>query len=296
MDHKSLMQSLPPKLRADLTQTSDAAGLRHLALNLAAIAATSAVILTAPPLWWLALPVHGVLLVFLFTLEHEATHKTPFASPALNEVTGRLAGLVLILPFTWFRYFHLAHHKYTNLPGQDPELDHPGPQTRRAWAWHVSGLPYWAGQIRLVLALALGRSTDARYIPVAALPRIRAEARTMLVLYALACSSLLLSPAVLWLWALPVLLGQPFLRIYLLAEHGDCPQVANMLENSRTTLTLRLVRFLAWNMPYHAEHHCYPAVPFHKLPTLHDAVRTQLRMTAAGYGAHTRAYLARRPF
>lgn len=32
---------------------------------------------------------------------------------------------------------------------------------------------------------------------------------------------------------------------------------------ARATLTLSLVRLFAWNMPYHAEHHTYPAVPFH---------------------------------
>jgi fatty acid desaturase len=90
-------------------------------------------------------------------------------------------------------------------------------------------------------------------------------------------------------------LAQPFLRLYLLAEHGDCPQVANMLENTRTTFTNRVVRFVAWNMPYHAEHHCYPAVPFHNLPALHDIAREQLQVTAPGYVAFSRDYLARRP-
>ena len=97
----------------------------------------------------------------------------------------------------------------------------------------------------------------------------------------------------LWLWLIPVLLGQPFLRLYLLAEHGDCPLVANMLENTRTTLTNAVVRFLTWNMPYHVEHHAYPAVPFHQLPALHREIRAHLYVTADGYARFTRAYLAR---
>ena len=79
--------------------------------------------------------------------------------------------------------------------------------------------------------------------------------------------SLWLQTAVLlWVWIIPALLGQPFLRLYLLAEHGCCAFVANMFENSRTTFTGPLVRFLAWNMPYHAEHHAFPTVPFYRLP------------------------------
>ena len=36
----------------------------------------------------------------------------------------------------------------------------------------------------------------------------------------------------LTLWIIPALLGQPFLRAFLLAEHAACPAVSNMLENS----------------------------------------------------------------
>jgi fatty acid desaturase len=43
------------------------------------------------------------------------------------------------------------------------------------------------------------------------------------------------------------------------------------------------VRFFAWNMPYHAEHHAYPSVPFHALPSVHRAIARDLQVTASGY-------------
>ena len=104
----------------------------------------------------------------------------------------------------------------------------------------------------------------------------------------------MVSPLLFWVWLLPVVLGQPALRLYLLAEHGDCPRVANMFEYTRTTITTRMMRFLAWNMPYHVEHHVYPAVPFHQLPALHKVMQAELRVTAAGYARFTQDYLARR--
>ncbi len=121
----------------------------------------------------------------------------------------------------------------------------------------------------------------------------RKMARWMLVGYVLLLVLSLAAGAtiLLWLWVVPVLLGQPFLRLYLLAEHGLCPFVANMLENTRTTYTTRLVRLLAWNMPYHTEHHTYPTVPFHKLPDLHRLMKDDLRTTANGYTAFNREYL-----
>ena len=100
------------------------------------------------------------------------------------------------------------------------------------------------------------------------------------------------SAAVLWVWLLPVVLGQPMLRLYLLAEHTGCPMVPEMLENSRTVHTNAVVRFLAWNMPYHAEHHAYAAIPFHALPRAHAALApfrpravTRIRERAPGPGA-----------
>ena len=88
-----------------------------------------------------------------------------------------------------------------------------------------------------------------------------------------------------------MLLGQPFLRLYLMAEHGRCPHVSDMLENTRTTFTTRAVRFLAWNMPYHAEHHTLPSVPFHQLPELHKDLADYLKSTANGYTAFHRDHI-----
>jgi fatty acid desaturase len=55
-----------------------------------------------------------------------------------------------------------------------------------------------------------------------------------------------------------------------------------------------ILRFLAWNMPYYAEHHVYPQVPFHQLPKLHKLMREYLKVTADGYMAFTKGYLERR--
>lgn len=293
MDHREWLAALPPEVRADLATRSDSAGLRHLALHLGLILACGVAIAAGVPGWGLLVPVQGVLIVFLFTLEHEATHQTPFAKLWLNEAAGHLSGFLLLLPFLWFRYFHLAHHRWTNIDGQDPELEGAKPETRAAWVWHVSGIPYWLAEGRLVLGLAMGR-VRAPYLPAAALPRMAHEARLMLAGYALVAATFLWTDVLLWVWLIPVLLGQPMLRLYLLAEHGDCPRVADMFLNTRTTFTNRIVRFLAWNMPYHVEHHVAPTVPFHRLPDLHARMRAHLAVTADGYAAFTRDYLARR--
>ena len=291
MDHIEFLQGLQPEELEQLTQSDNRTGLWHLAGHLAVILGCGIWIWLAAPLWQVVLVAQGIAICFLFTLVHETTHRTPFRTPQLNDVVGWLAGLPILLPLLWFRYFHLAHHRFTNQPGKDPELLAGGhPRTWGQLIWHVSGLPYWIGMIRQILANAFGGDVGD-YVPAKAIGKVRREARLFLLAYLLAASAIVAVPALFWVWVLPVLLGQPFLRLYLLAEHGRCAPVANMFENTRTTYTAALVRFLAWNMPYHVEHHSLPRVPFHRLPALNRRMADHLRVTAPGYGAFTRDYV-----
>ncbi len=290
MDHRALISSLPPQTKANLLARSDTAGLKHLIGYFAALTLTTTGILMQVPFWQALILPQGLLLVFLFTLSHECTHKTPFRTSWLNEGVGHLVGLLILLPFTWFRYFHLAHHKWTNDPERDPELaGKPRPDSWLSVAIYMTGWFYWTGMARVLVDNAMGR-IDAPYLPERQHGAMKTEARVLLAFYALAVTSLFFSPVMFWVWLLPLLVGQPFLRLYLLAEHGLCPPVANMLENSRTTFTNRIVRFLAWNMPYHAEHHAFPNVPFHQLPAFHDWTQKHLKSTSNGYAEFTADY------
>ncbi|MFN3641408.1 MAG: fatty acid desaturase [Gemmobacter sp.] len=288
-DHRAFLAALPAGVRAGLVATADGPGLRRAGGHLGAIAGLGVLIAAGVPGWWLLLVSQGVLVVFLFTALHEASHRTPFATRWMNDALAALAGFLLLLPPEWFRAYHFAHHRFTQDPLRDPELASPKPATRAALLWHCTGLPTWAGAIRVLLRNA-ARGAPEDFVPPRLAGRMRAEARAMLALYAaLAGVSVAAGSAVLvWVWVVPALLGQPFLRVYLLAEHGRCAFVADMFENTRTTFTSRLVRWLAWNMPYHAEHHAFPAVPFHRLPALHALARGHLKVTAPGYRAFAR--------
>ncbi|WP_282607043.1 fatty acid desaturase family protein [Pelagibius sp. Alg239-R121] len=285
LDHKGLIAGLNDAQREDLLARSDAAGLRQAALHLGAIFGTGALILLEVPFQPLLMLVQGILIVFLFTALHETIHKTAFATPAFNKFIALLSGFLLVLPPDWFRYFHFAHHRHTNDPARDPELAKPKPESLGSYLWYLSGLPVWVSHLRTLVTNAAGRNNDS-FVPPKGAVKVRSEARFFLALYAgiAGLSILFRSDAVIWVWLLPIVIGQPVLRAYLLAEHARCPQIANMLENSRTTFTNAVVRFLAWNMPYHAEHHAFPAVPFHKLADFHTLTRPHLKVTEQGYG------------
>ena len=271
-------------LRA-LSARSDARGLLQLGSHLAALGLSGSAVLLAGEIWVIqALLLHGPLLIFLFAPLHETIHRTAFRSRWLNDSVAWFCGAVLVLPPEYFRAFHFAHHRYTQDPLRDPELAVPKPTSIGRYLWLMTGLPYWRERLTTTLLHASGTAA-ANFITARLAPKIVREARLLWLLYlGLLLMSLATGTALLfWLWILPVLLGQPFLRGYLLAEHGLCPLVPDMLENSRTTRSNALVRWLAWNMPYHAEHHAYPALPFHALPAAHDLLADSIAIQAPGY-------------
>ncbi len=279
--------------RQRLLQRSDLKGLVHLAGHLTALGATGSLIALEVPGWPLLLLPHGILLAFLFCLLHEAVHGTPFRSTWLNSAAARIIGFLVFLPSVWFRHFHLAHHRHTHDPAHDPELARPVPRSKPGLAWHIAGGSYWAREGRMLFVNAAGRNRDA-FVPPSGRRAVVREARWLLVFYAAAAalSVYFATTVLLWLWLLPLMLGQPFLRLYLLAEHTGCPHVPEMLRNTRTTFTNALVRFVAWNMPYHVEHHVHPTVPFHKLPAFHKILRDDLTVTAKGYPAAAKAVVS----
>ena len=257
--------------RTALATKIDAPGVRRLALHLGVLLLTGTTIMIArsPLVVGLALLAHAVVMTFLFAPLHESVHRTAFASRRLNRLAGWLGGAVLILPPRYFAHFHLAHHRYTQDPEHDPELLTAKPVDWLGYLWLLSGLEYWYRSIAGLLRRAAGKA-DAVFIPERGQARVVTEARIFLAGYAAAIglSAALQIDWLLWLWVYPALLGQPFLRAYLLAEHWGCPYVREIWRNTRSTVSNPAVRWLAWNMPYHAEHHAHAYVPFHALPAL----------------------------
>jgi fatty acid desaturase len=276
-----------------LNRRSDMRGLRHLAGHGLLLLTTGMVLGLTRGTWWVvpAVVLHGIVLIALFAPLHEAIHRTAFRSRWLNDAVAWVCGLLLVLPPEYFRFFHFAHHRHTQDPLNDPELASPKPATLEQWLAHVSGWNYWRAELVGLVSHALGRAPEPFLAAPRTAARVVAEARIVLGVYVLIAVAALIarSWAPLVFWVLPALAGQPFLRFYLLAEHTLCPLVPDMLANSRTTRSNAAVRFLAWNMPYHAEHHAFPSVPFHALPALHQDLRSDLKVAAPGYIAVNRA-------
>lgn len=231
-----------------LTVKSNWAGARQALGHFGAIGLTATALWFALGSWW-ALPLTlllGYMLAFLFTAEHETAHRTAFRTHILNDFVGHIAGWLILLPYEYYRLYHWDHHRYTQNPEKDPELSFALPTSRLGLLWYWSGLPFWWGRMRLLVNHGVLGKVTAPWIAERKRGEIVAEARKYLAVYALAIalSVLLQSWILVWLWIVPVMVGQLFLRPYLMAEHTGCLHTANMLENTRTTYTNGFVRFL----------------------------------------------------
>lgn len=279
-----------------LSRRSDARGLLRLTAHAACLLATGTLVWLALPHWYLLLPAmiaHGFVIVTMFAPMHECIHHTAFKSVRLNEIVGWLTGVLCFYNSTYYRRYHTWHHRYTQDLERDPELSTPRPRRLLGYLIHISGVPFWTAKPRELVKIAAGRLADVPFIPPEARRHTSFSAAAQLAVYAFALgvSIALRSPAVLYYWFLPALLAQPLLRTILIVEHTGCSEDMNGLTNTRTTLASWPVRLLMWNMPFHAEHHLYPSVPFYQLPAAHHELRGKLIHLAPSYPAANRSVI-----
>jgi fatty acid desaturase len=232
-----------------------------------------------------ALLVYGFSLAAMFAPLHECCHRTAFANQHLNDGVAWLAGLLSFYNSTFYRRYHKWHHRYTQILGQDPELESPKPQNLQEYLLELSGIPWWLGKFRGHGLIALGKLENCPYISEEAKTEVIRSTRLQLLVYlgAIVLSIIFQKPWFFTYWLLPLAIGQPILRAILLAEHTGCTNDNNPLTNTRTTLTLFPLRLLMWNMPFHTEHHLYASIPFHALPKAHQQLQPHLQQVEHGY-------------
>jgi len=275
-----------------LMQRSDKPAFLRLILWVSLVCCTGVLVYLSLGSWWLlpAMFMHGVVLVHHFSLQHECCHYTAFKTRWLNDLVGNICGLVIMLPHQFFRYEHCDHHTYTQIKGKDTELIEL-PQSVKGYLLYLSSLPYWQAKLSELWRHANGRLTSAekKFVPREEMKTVVREARLMLFFYGslFALSLYFQSTALIWFWLLPVVLGEPIMRAIRMTEHVGRPTVSDMKTNTRSNRVSAPMRFLCWNVNYHAEHDYASSVPFHALPKLSKRLSGYIHTEPGGYiGAH----------
>lgn len=281
----------------ELMQRSNARSMLHFLIQYTLLVGSAVTVVVyyhhSAWLWGPALFVFAAMTMGMFALGHETIHRTAFQSRALNDGVCWLVTAPIYYTPTNFRQFHFAHHRYTHDPERDPEISvggKPAPGVTSNWFIYLgflSGLPLLFYKIGLLVIAAIGHSSGwnnfLNYVSKRHRRQVSWEARGVLLLH-----TVWITAGVLWLPGLLVLLwgqvlGHAMLAFYITTEHNGLPHEGSILNRTRTTLTHPLMKFLMWNMPYHTEHHAYPAIPWHALPQLHKLMKDELLHTSPGY-------------
>ncbi len=282
----------------ELTRRRDAPGVVLFGLQLTCFFALSALTLRLAAddsaLRYPAVFLTGLVLLTFFASLHEAGHGTAFATPWLNRAVSGISALLMLQAPTFFREFHFEHHRRTSDPDGDPEIS-GGPSWLGQWPSNpllyfvlASGQHLMAGKALFTISTAVvpqGLLFD-RFYPYVR-PGFRAqvvrESRVVVALLVAACwYGLELVPGfATLLLAWPV--AHLALGLFVMPEHTGLESEGSQLHRTRTTTSNALVRYAMWNMPLHAEHHAFPAVPFHAAPELSRHIDTEIENRASGY-------------
>ncbi|NDC15153.1 MAG: fatty acid desaturase [Synechococcaceae bacterium WB9_2_170] len=291
---------LPRPVLLELNRVRNRPGLIRLASHLLTIA-VGGVVWAHPQLpllvRLLGLLVSGIGLATAFAPMHECGHRTVFTSRRLNDAVAWMAGLLSFYNATFYRRYHQWHHRYAHQPGLDPELEDVPPSSLLAYALEISGWNWWIGKLRGHGRLLFGDLSVYPYLTPELIPQVRRSAQLQFAVYGVLLVASLIhgNGFLLWSWLLPLVVGQPFLRFWLLAEHTGCSYGPDGTTNTRTTRTHPLLVWQLWNMPFHAEHHLYASLPFHALPAAHRWIAPELQHLDQGYLRVHRALLRNLP-
>ena len=239
---------------------------------------------------WLAVGlglVATVLLIRMYSLFHDLTHNSLFASRAANRRWGRVLGFLLFTPYRWWQRQHSLHHAHTG------NLDHRGPgeiytmtaRRVRARSWpaaaRVPAVPEPAAHAvrraepRVPVRAAL---PAARHVP--ADPASVVATNLALAGWAIGWSALVGWPAFLLIQGTTLVAGGAVAAWMLYIQHqyedtyyqaaGEWRFELAALQGSSYLALPRAVAWAVGNANYHHVHHLSARIPNYRLRAAHE--------------------------
>lgn len=272
---------IPRKRMKELMRRSDGPTLRNYALWVCLLVASGAVAImswgtcAAVP----AIAIYGVLYASAAESRfHEALHGTPFKTRWLNEFFLHITGFMSLKNSYLWRWSHTRHHTDTVIVGRDPEIAFPRPPDLVGMALNLLHLRAGTNELRKIVRHTFGRMTEDEldYVPTAERPKVFFVARFYfaIILGTVVMSVVLGSLLPLMMIGLPTFYGSWLHHLLSAMQHaGLAEDVPDHRLNSRTVYLNPISQFVYANMNYHVEHHMFPMVPFHALPTLHEEMK-----------------------
>jgi Na+-transporting NADH:ubiquinone oxidoreductase subunit F len=221
---------------------------------------------------------------------HECGHRTAFKTAWMNDTVYFIASFMVWREAVSWRWSHIRHHSDTIIVGRDPEIAFQRPMTARQPLKEFLGLASNPSETKKILLNVVGRFTpdELDYLPAEEHRSVIRTARIYVLIWVavLALCVALRSVEPLMFVILPSFYGKWLLVSYGITQHaGLAENTTDHRLNSRSIRMNRLHRYLYWNMNFHTEHHMFPSVPFHALPALSAATKSDYPPQYSGFRA-----------
>lgn len=209
---------------------------------------------------------------------HETGHGTAFKTPWMNEALYQISSFMCLFPATPWRWSHTRHHTDTIIIGRDPEVVSERPPVWLVLLSEVFRLQSGPRDMKRVFLHCFGvlDKEEKEYIPVSEHGKVFWEARVWGIIFLVLAAACVYMQSILPVMfvVLPTFYGFIGVLVTGMVQHlGLNEDVLDHRLNCRTFYTNPIIRFLYWNMNYHIEHHMFPMVPYHALPSLHEEMK-----------------------
>ena len=238
------------------------------------------VLLDLLPLW-AAFPIATLNVMLSYLPSHEAQHNI-IAGPGkplrwLNELVGHVSTIPLVYPYRVLRATHMEHHKYTNHPEKDCDIDTHARSTPHFF-WNT--LLNWQPESNR--NSAYGKTLERTGQSALMLDAVLMQSAYVLIMFALAWSGHAIEA--FFLWWLPKKIGETYL-IYYLAWAPHHPGHEQGRYRDTRAFKSRWGNIVSMGMQYHIVHHLYPRIPLSKTPAAYRELRPILQQRGCDLGA-----------
>jgi len=250
-------------------------------LDFGAFVAVSTLAMVGTIPLWLGLILNSLLSAMIYMPLHEAVHLNIAGDNRrlmwVDEVIGRLSGLIFAFGFREHRISHMQHHAHTNDPHRDPDMLVAGP------AWMIPVKLWLGAALRLFTPLFVVVPPSRKLIPrwlLALLdsPGAGPEAFRLNLVRNFIESVLLfglffvgLGWEFLLLWFLPTRMGLMWVA-FIFGWYPHYPHASRERYRDTRVATFPGSTLLIRGHDHHLLHHLYPRVAHYRLPALWDDI------------------------
>ena len=229
---------------------------------------------------WIAFPIATLNMILAYLPSHEAQHNiiAGRGKPLrwLNELVGHVSTIPLVYPYRVLRATHMEHHKYTNDPERDCDIDtHANSTADFFWRSLLGRQP--TSKRNAAYGNSVARTNQSHLM----LDAILMQGAYLLIMFIMAWTGHAIEAALLW-W-IPKMIGETYL-IYYLAWAPHHPGHETGRYRDTRAFKSRFGNIVSMGMQFHIIHHLYPRIPLSLTPAAYRELRPILERRGCELG------------